>query len=99
MDFTVLVTKWLPGKEKVWETVGDAKLIIYSWYRMTLQLEPMAKRTKATLSITYRRPEGFWNNILSFLFADLYCMWYLRKMLNDTGKTLNQKRSVSIQAS
>jgi hypothetical protein len=99
MDFTVSVTKWVPGKEKVWETVGDAKLVIYSWYKMSLQLEQTKKGTKATLSITYKRPKGFWNNILSFLLADLYCAWCLRKMLNDTGKTLNQKLSVRIQAS
>ena len=28
MDFTVIVTKWIPGFEKVWETVGESKLII-----------------------------------------------------------------------
>lgn len=30
MDFTVEVTKWISGKEKIWETIGEAKLIIYS---------------------------------------------------------------------
>lgn len=109
MDFPVLVTKWLPGKEKVWETVGDAKLIIYSWYRMTLQLEPMAKRTKATLSITYRRPEGFSNNILSFLLKESYvvegmtcsgCAPYrglleILKVLHPRKLILNLRRSSS----
>ncbi len=40
MDFTVEVTKWDLGKEKVWETVGSPNLIIYSWYRMRLLLVP-----------------------------------------------------------
>jgi hypothetical protein len=31
MDFTVEVTKWLKGIEKTWETIGEAKMIIYSW--------------------------------------------------------------------
>ena len=30
MDFTVEVTKWIKGIEKVWETIGEAKMIIYS---------------------------------------------------------------------
>jgi len=30
MDFTVTVTKWVAGIEKVWETIGEAKMIIYS---------------------------------------------------------------------
>src|SRR5512138_1320882 len=36
MDFTVEVTKWIKGVEKTWETMGEAKMIIYSWYRMNL---------------------------------------------------------------
>ncbi|MEO6541637.1 MAG: hypothetical protein ABIN74_11615 [Ferruginibacter sp.] len=28
MDFTVVVTKWIKDKEKVWETIGPAKMII-----------------------------------------------------------------------
>src|SRR4030095_9689751 len=36
MDFTVAVTKWVRGMEKVWETIGNAWMIIYSWYQMRL---------------------------------------------------------------
>ena len=28
MDFTVEVTKWVEGVEKIWETTGEAKMII-----------------------------------------------------------------------
>lgn len=63
MDFTVLVTKWISGKEKIWETIGESKLIIYSWYRMSLKLEPVANQTKAVLSIAYKRPNGFFNKL------------------------------------
>ncbi len=34
MDFTVEVTKWIQGKEKIWETIGDAKMIVLAWFRM-----------------------------------------------------------------
>ena len=90
MDFTVEVTKWLKDEEKIWETIGETKLIIYSWYRMQLNMLPFTNGTKAQLSIAYERPNRFFNKILSFLFADWYCKWCLRKMLSDAKKELNQ---------
>ena len=88
MDFTVEVTKWIPPKEKIWETIGDTKLIIYSWYRMHLLVLPVLNGCKAELSISYEKPKGFFNKILSFLFADWYCRWCLKNMLNDTKTVL-----------
>jgi hypothetical protein len=88
MDFTVEVTRWVEGKEKVWETSGDAQLIIYSWYRMELRVIQSGSGTKAELSIAYEKPKGFFKRIISFLLADLYCRWCLQKMLDDAGKNL-----------
>jgi hypothetical protein len=93
MDFTVDVTKWVNGQEKVWETIGEAKLIIYTWFRMNLILTPTTNGTKAELSITYKRPEQLGYKILSFLFADLYCWWCLRNMMQDTQKLLSKKQA------
>jgi hypothetical protein len=28
MDFTVMVTKWIQAKEKIWETIGETRMII-----------------------------------------------------------------------
>lgn len=56
MDFTVEVTKWVNGTEKTWETIGEARMIIYSWYRMHLLVRPKGNTTEAELSITYERP-------------------------------------------
>jgi hypothetical protein len=90
MDFTVEVTQWIAGREKIWETIGRTKLILYSWYRMNLITTPIENGTEAQLSITYKKPEGFLNSILSFLFADLYCRWCLKKMLQDARIVLEQ---------
>ena len=46
MDFTVEVTKWVEGVEKVWETKGESKMIIYSWYRMHLLVYPKGNITQ-----------------------------------------------------
>lgn len=88
MDFTVKVTKWLPGEEKTWETIGESKMIIYSWYRMNLLLKTIPTGTSAKLSISYEKPEGLWNRLLSFFFANWYCRWCLRHMMEDCRKTL-----------
>lgn len=86
LDFTVEVTKWISGREKVWETIGDPKLIIYSWYRMHLMSLPRLNGAEAELSISYEKPKGIFNKILSFLFADWYCRWCLKHMLGDAKK-------------
>src|SRR5689334_10624328 len=52
MDFTVEVTKWLRNKEKIWETIGNPKIIIYSWYRMRLKISTTPHGTQADLSIS-----------------------------------------------
>lgn len=90
MDFTVDVTKWIRGREKVWETVGMAKLILYSWFRMNLNVEPMPNESEsiAYLSISYEKPNGFFNKILCLLLGDWYCKWCLKNMLSDAEKKL-----------
>jgi len=93
MDFTVEVTKWVEGVEKIWETIGEAKMIIYSWYRMHLWVYPVGNTTQAELSITYERPKGWFAKFISFLFADWYCNWCLKNMLSDTrGKIEEDKK-------
>ncbi|HEX8041300.1 MAG TPA: hypothetical protein VF490_19265 [Chryseosolibacter sp.] len=90
IDFTVEVTKWIHGREKTWETIGSARLIIYSWYQMHLSLTEHAGSTTAELSIAYKRPEGIFYRILSFLLADWYCRWCLKRMLEDCGQMLTK---------
>jgi predicted ATPase len=92
MDFTVEVTKWTEGVEKVWETIGESKMIIYSWYRMHLLVYPRGNKTQAELSITYENPKGWFAKIISFLFADWYCNWCLKNMLSDTKTKIEEDK-------
>lgn len=83
-----MITKWIPGKEKVWETVGAAKMIVLSWFRMYLILNPMDKRTTQTeLGIYYTIPKG---NILGFLLAGRYAAWCINSMLKDVKSHFNK---------
>lgn len=88
MDFTVDVTGWTDSVEKTWETIGEAKLIIYSWYRMHLLVARKENLTVTELSITYKKPARWWQKTLSFFLADWYCNWCLKSMLTDAGKKL-----------
>lgn len=89
MDFTVEVAKWVRGVEKTWETIGDARLIIYSWYKMQLVItEIPGGVSRAELSISYKRPAKFFYKLQSFFFADWYCQWCLKKMLCDAKMAL-----------
>jgi hypothetical protein len=90
MDFTVEVTKWINPVEKAWETIGEAKMIIYSWYRMHLLVYPNGNTTQAELSITYEKPKGWFARIVSSLFADWYCNWCLKNMLSDSKKMVEK---------
>lgn len=88
IDFKETVTKWQPAILKEWETVGDAKIIIMSWYRMRFEISPTDNGTIAKLSISFLPPNEWYYKILSFLFARWYCNWCLNNMLNDTKKNL-----------
>lgn len=91
LDFTQVVTKWMPPKLKEWETIGDAQIIIMRWYRMGFETAPATNGTMVTISIAYEPPEGWFYRFLSFLFGGLYCNWCLNNMLNDTKKALEPK--------
>ena len=92
MDFTVVVTKWTEGVEKIWETIGESLMIIYSWYRMHLLLTKKDNTTSAELSITYEKPKGWFLKLIAFLFADLYCSWCLKNMLSDSKIKIELER-------
>lgn len=98
MDFTVEVTKWVEGVEKIWETTGVSKMIIYSWYRMHLLVYPKGNTSQAELSIAYERPKGWFLKILSFLFADWYCAWCLKKMLADGKRKVEKDKELILKS-
>lgn len=89
MRFTVIVTNWEDGKSKTWETIGDTKMIVISWYRMYLELKPNEDgTTTAKLGILYTKPK----NLLGFFLGKRYSIWCVKSMLNDTQKHFNNHK-------
>lgn len=91
MDFSEIVTKWEQSKLKEWEIIGEAKIILMSWYRMWFEISPAENRTLAKISISYLPPKEWYYKIISFLFSRWYCNWCLNNMLNDTKTNLENK--------
>lgn len=83
MDFTVEVFKWVAGKEKLWGTVGDAKMIVIDWFEMYL-ITTLSEngKTNARLGIYYTKHKGLWG----FLLGKTYSKWCVKSMLKDTKK-------------
>jgi hypothetical protein len=59
LNFTVEVVTWERGKEKVWETIGATKLIIYSWFRMNLNVWPMTMAAWRSFLLVMRNQKVF----------------------------------------
>ena len=97
MDFTVEVTKWVEGVEKVWETIGEAKLIIYSWYRIHLLVYPSGNITQVELSVSYEKPMEWFAKIVSLPFADWYCNWCLKRMMADTKIRIENDKKILLK--
>jgi len=89
IDFSETVTKWQTPILKEWETIGEAKIIIMSWYRMWFEISPSENGTIAKISISYLPPNNWFYKILSFFFARWYCNWCLKNMLDDTKKSID----------
>jgi hypothetical protein len=83
MDFTVEVSKWIEGKQKVWGTLGDAKMIVIDWFEMDLIMTPEKDgKSNAKLGINYTKHRGVWG----FLLGKWYSKWCVKSMLKDTKK-------------
>lgn len=83
MDFSVEVTNWIKGKEKIWGTIGEARMIVLLWYKMYLILTPLEDgSTQTELGIYYTRS----HNLLGLLLARSYAKWCVKSMLRDTKK-------------
>ena len=94
MDFTVAVTKWIKEKEKVWETIGEAKMIILGWYQMHLLISPEGQNTNAALSIAYTKPKNIFFKFIAFFLAPVYANRCLNNMLNDSKKILEVNQRI-----
>lgn len=62
VDFSESVTRYIPGHEIVWQTIGVPRLLILDSYEMRVQVEPNTDTTtRLTITIDYALSQkGFW---------------------------------------
>jgi hypothetical protein len=85
LDFTVEVSEWKRGISKTWQTIGPAKLIIYSWFRMKMEIHQITDSSLVTLAISYLKPNNLVGRFLCYLVGDWYCKWCIDNMLADAA--------------
>lgn len=90
MDFTVEVTKWVEGKEKIWATTGEAKMIVIDWFEMYLIIAPVKKgKSQTKLGIYYTKHKS----LLGFLLGKAYSKWCVKSILRDTKKHFKKQKA------
>jgi len=70
-----------PPYMKVWETVGEPKLLVVGHYRMQVKIEPREEGSLLGVSIDYDLPTvNIW---LGKLFSGFYAKWCVQQMIKD----------------
>lgn len=77
-----VVTHRQPPHLKIWETVGEPKLLIIDHYRMKVEIDPQENESLLRVSIDYNLPKTHaW---LGKLFSKYYAKWCVQQMIKDT---------------
>ncbi len=77
-----VVTRREPPRVKVWETVGNLRLLVIGHYRMGVELDPQDSNSLLRVYIDYDLPSK--NTWLGRLFGESYAKWCVRQMIKDT---------------
>jgi len=89
LDFAESVTKYVPGREKVWQTVGRPRLWIMSDYEMRITVRPrLFSSSQLTVSMAYRLPRSPVWRFIGMLVAGCYTRWRLRRMCSHAKQVL-----------
>lgn len=89
IDFSESVIHYVPGREKVWRTIGQPRLLIIDNYEMSVRVEPIAdKRSKLTIAIDYTLPRSIFWRAVGGLLATSYANWCLGSMIQGTVQDL-----------
>lgn len=89
IDFSETVTRYAPGREKVWQTIGHPRLLIIDEYEMRVLVEPLGdNRSTLTISIDYALPRRFPWRVLGYWLAASYARWCLDSMIEGTKRDL-----------
>ena len=78
----VVITREPPMK-KIWETVGELRLLVIGPYRMGFNLTPDGTKAQLRVAIDYELPTKGISRLLGRLFGRPYAKWCTRQMVQD----------------
>lgn len=79
------VVRRAPPREKIWETVGEPRLVVIGAYRMGFTITPAGTGTRLVVFIDYRLPGRGIGQWLGRLLGAPYAAWCTRRMTRDAG--------------
>lgn len=85
-----VVTRREPPRLKVWETVGNPKLLVVGNYRMGLEIIGENGTSRLRVFIDYDLPAR--NAWLGKLFGGIYAKWCVRQMLQSAREKFKKQR-------
>lgn len=80
-----VVTLYEPPSRKVWETVGEPKLIVIGHYRMGFAIGKEGNGSKLKVFINYELPKSLSTRWLGYFFGKTYAKWCVQQILNDAS--------------
>lgn len=72
-----------PPRRKVWETVGQPRLLVIGQYRMGFSVEPQGAGSLLQVFIDYELPETLPARLLGHMLGQFYANWCTRQMALD----------------
>lgn len=91
IDFSETVTHYVPGREKVWHTIGTSRLLIIDSYEMRVLVEPVSSvASRLAIGIDYELPRsGIWR-LIGHALAASYARWCLGSMIDGTVRDVER---------
>lgn len=82
-----VVTTHAPPFRKVWETIGEPRLLVIGSYRMSFDITSGNNgASKVRVAIDYTLPEHGVAKVFRLVFGRMYARWCTRQMTTDAAK-------------
>jgi hypothetical protein len=90
------VIQYRPPERKVWQTVGEPKLLVIGSYQMGVELEDHGQSTQLSVFIDYALPNKQPWHCLGRVFSGYYAKWCASQMANDTAQFFLRKNALNV---
>jgi hypothetical protein len=91
LELEEVVNERRPPHRKVWQTVGNPRLLVIGSYEMGFELSPVGDRTALRVFIAYSLPRSGFERVLGSIFASSYAVWCTRKMVDDAAERFKKE--------